>query len=358
MPPACYRDAEVLAYERDTLFRRSWLGVGRADQVKAPGDFAALDLAGVPFILLRDKGGRLRAFANTCRHRGARLLNKHGNCRVIRCPFHSWSYRLDGSFIGALGLKASGTLDKAEQSLIAYPTEERAGFAFVSFDPPVASLDEHLGELAALHAPWPLERLVTTRRRSLEVGCNWKAFLEVFNEYYHLPFVHPNSISRVYKAPDAQDRVSGAFASQFGETDGTGGLLEGQQNHALPEMPNLRGRAALGTRYTWVFPNMTFAAGNEALWVYEAYPLGPQNCLVQQSVCFPPETLDHPDFEACAAHYYHRMDAALAEDIPALENQQKGLASPDARQGCFSVTLEPNVAAFAKWYAQRLLRSW
>ncbi len=91
------------------------------------------------------------------------------------------------------------------------------------------------------------------------------------------------------------------------------------------------------------------------MWVYEAHPAGPGCCRVTQTACFPPETVALPEFEEKAAEYYHRLDTALDEDIPALENQQKGLAAPDARQGPFSPALEPNVAAFARWYAGRML---
>ena len=125
-------------------------------------------------------------------------------------------------------------------------------------------LGDGLGSLPDELAHWPLAELRVGQRLEREVACNWKAFLEVFNEYYHLPYVHPNSISSIYRAPEGADAVAGAFASQFGATDGTGALLENQQDHALPPMPGLAGEAERGVRYTWVFPNMTFAAGREA----------------------------------------------------------------------------------------------
>ena len=350
LPPGCYQDTDWA--ERETgLFRSGWIGVGRADQVPEAGSFRALDFAGQSVILLRDREGGLRAFANTCRHRGARLLDGEGECRGIRCPFHSWAYRLDGSLVAAPQMDDARGFDRADYGLIAYRAEERLGFVFVCLFPDAPPLDSVLGDFARVHAPWPLETLVTTRRRALQVDCNWKAFLEVFNEYYHLPFVHPDSIDDVYAPPDPATPVTGAYASQFGATEGTGGLLQDQQEHALPPMPGLTGREAAGVRYTWVFPNMTFAAGTDALWVYEAYPLGPDRCHVVQTACFPPETVALPGAAEKIAAYHTRLDAALDEDIPALVNQQRGLSNPDARQGRFQPLLEPNVAAFARWYA-------
>ncbi len=352
LPPTCYTDPDWAAKEQSLVFRRTWIGIGRSDQVAKPGDFAALDFAGQSVILLREREGGLRAFANTCRHRGARLLEGRGNCRGIRCPFHSWAYRLDGSLVAAPHMDAAAGFSRDAYGLIAHRAEERMGFVFLCLNPDAPPLDAVLVDFAEVHAPWPLEHLVTTRRRELEVDCNWKAFLEVFNEYYHLPFVHPDSIDEVYAKPDPATQVSGAYASQFGATMGTGGLLQTQQDKALPPIPGLSGRAAAGVRYTWVFPNMTFAAGTDALWVYEAYPLGPDRCRVVQTACFPRETLDFPQVDAKLAAYHERLDAALAEDIPALVNQHRGLKSPDARQGRFQPLLEPNVATFADWYAR------
>ena len=355
LPPAAYRDADVQTLEAERVFARGWVPLGRADRVKAPGDYEALEIAGRPLILLRDAEGLLRAHANTCRHRGARLVEGCGNTRGIRCPFHAWAYKLDGALAAAARMEAAEGFDRADYRLVSYKAEERHGFAFVSLNAAPPKLDDWLGDFADHHAPWPLETLVTTRRWTREFECDWKAFIDVFNEYYHLPYVHRATLDGIYEAPDPPEPVTGAYATQFGLTEGTGGLLEGQQRHALPPMPGLTGRNAQGVRYTWLFPCMTFAAGNEAMWVYEAHPAGPGRCRVTQSICFPPETVALPGFEEKAAAYYHRLDTALDEDIPALENQQRGLASPDARQGRFSPRLEPNVAAFARWYAGRLL---
>lgn len=351
LPPECYTSDEMLREETRHVFG-GWVGLGRADMVPDPGSYIALDVAGQPVLLLRDRDGALRAFANSCRHRGARLMQGRGTCRGIKCPFHAWAYRLDGTLAAAPHMEAASDFDKASHALHAYEVRERLGFVFADMGNG-GDFDTHLGDFTALHEDWPLERLVTTRRAEIEVDCNWKAFLEVFNEYYHLPFVHADSISDIYAPPEAGNRVRGAIASQFGRTDGTGGLLQDQQAHALPPMPGLRGDALTGARYTWVFPNMTFAANRDALWVYEAYPLGPHRCRVVQTACFAPETVTGPGAERIGA-YHQRLDAALDEDIAALVNQHHGLQSPATRQGRFQPLLEPNVAQFANWYAGRM----
>lgn len=356
LPPACYTGAEALAAETSGLLRRSWLGVARSDEWREPGDYSTLELAGAPVILLRDEERRLRAFANTCRHRGTRLLEGSGNAARIRCPFHGWTYALDGSLRGATRMGATKGFRRADMGLVEFRTAERGGFAFVTLSDEAPGIDEWLGAFDDLHAPWRLDELVTTRRRELEVECNWKLFLEVFNESYHLEYVHAATFGGIYLEPELPDTVGGCVQSSFSPTAGTGGLKSDEQTHALPTMPGLGPRERAGTRYTWIFPSLTFAAGSEALWAYAARPLGPGRCRVTQWLCFPPRSVASPGFEAKAQRYYARMDEALAEDIAVLERQQLGMDSPFARPGRWS-DLEHGAAAFAAWYARRLVRT-
>ena len=351
LPPKTYADDAVVGLEISQIFRRHWICLGRSDQVQKPGDYICLDHAQTPIILTRDKSNTLQVFANSCRHRGARLLDGAGHTTGIRCPFHSWAYKLSGELAGAPRMEEHADFCKSDHGLIRHHVREFCGFVFVCFADDAPAFDAQVQDFEGLHAPWPIETLVSTRRRAFQVDCNWKAFIEVFNEYYHLPFVHPDSIDDLYLDPDPGDQPRGQFASQFGSTEGTGALLQDQQQHNLPLMPGLEGRAASGVRYTWIFPNITFAAGVDALWLYEAYPITADRCHVVQTACFPPETVAAPDFNEKVQAYYERLDAALDEDIPALVNQQRGLASPAACQGPFQPLLEPNVAAFARWYA-------
>ena len=355
IPPECYTSEDLFQEEFEKIFRRNWIGLGRADRFAVEGDYETMDLGGKPIIVLRDHDGVLRIFANTCRHRSARLLNDSGNCKLIRCPFHGWTYKLDGTLSGAPHMNKVSNFTRSDHELVSYHAEERLGFIFVCLDHSVPNLDDYLGDFAKIHAPWPIESLVTTRRRSLKVDCNWKAFLDVFNEYYHLPFVHPDSLDEIYNFPNPANEVKGAFATQFGNTEGSGGLIKDSKEQPLPRMKNIEDRVVSGVQYTWVFPNMSFASGMDLLWIYEAYPISVNSCQVFQSICVPPETAGLQDFDKKISSYYQRFDNGIEEDIPALVNQQRGLASSDACQGRFQPLLEANVASFAKWYADQLL---
>jgi phenylpropionate dioxygenase-like ring-hydroxylating dioxygenase large terminal subunit len=347
-------DPDVAALEAETVFRQGWVGVGRGDRWPASGDYAAMDLGGVPVVVVRDDDGTLRAYANTCRHRASQIMEGEGHCARMRCPFHFWTYGLDGRLVGAPSMHQTEGFDREDHGLHEFLVAERHGFAFVSLEASPSTIDDWLGDFGEVHARWNLASLVTTRRRELTVACNWKGFAEVFNEYYHLPYVHPGSIDDTYDDPDDPEGVVGAWTTHSSTTRGTGGLLEVDQAKALPVIDTLTEREAGGVRYSWLYPTMVIATGAEGMWMYEVYPDGPDRCRCAQVVCFPPETVALERFADVAASYYERFDVAISEDIPVLEQQHRGMGSPFAEQGRFSY-LEPSVARFAGWYADRLL---
>ena len=355
LPFECYWEDSILIQEQKLIFSNQWLGLGRADRLETSGEYEVFELCGQALVLIRDQDNILRLYANTCRHRGAKLLDGTGQCQAISCPFHGWTYTLDGNLKYAKTMSENPNFDFSEHSLIEYKLKELQGFLFAFLGNQPTDLDSQLGDFSELHQPWSLNELITTRREVFEVQCNWKAFLDVFNEYYHLSNIHPTSIDNLYIKPEEADKTTGDYASQFGFTTGTGALLEAHQSNALPKMENLGDPWNLGARYSWVFPNMTFAASQEAIWVYEANPINSQSCQVRQSICFPKNTTELPDFQEKSQAYYQRLDDALDEDITALENQQKGLNKSPSLQGQFSTLMEANVATFAQWYANKVI---
>jgi len=354
LPFECYWEESIHSQEVADIFSDQWIGLGRADRLHNVGEYETLEICGQSLFLIRDQQHTLRLYANTCRHRGAQLLKDEGRCLAISCPFHGWTYALDGCLKGAKTMSENDHFDFSEYSLFEYKLKEMSGFLFAFLGGTALSLERQFGDFKKLHAPWSLDSLVTTRRQDFDVNCNWKAFLDVFNEYYHLDFVHPSSIGNLYLKPEVQDSTIGDFASQFGRTSGTGALLESEQQSTLPMIDGLVEPWSLGARYTWVFPNMAFAAGKEAVWLYEAYPINPNRCHVKQSICFPQSTTKLADFEEKSQAYYQRLDAAMDEDITALENQQQGLRNSPPLQGRFSKLMEANVASFVNWYATKL----
>lgn len=357
LPPWCYTARSVYAREQERVFRGGWVSVGREDRWQNPGDYVALEVGSTPLIVLRGNDGVLRSFANSCRHRGMLLLEPgEGHCERITCPFHGWSYRLDGSLQAAPKMADAVDFDVGNYGLVEAQVAPRAGFVFVNLDGQAGSIDDWLGDFEVLHQPWSLGTAVTGYRSEFEIRCNWKAYLEVFNEYYHIQKVHPRTVGMLYETPDPPDKVRGNFTTQFGlhkQVDSVGKLDDGAE--PLPIMSTLRGKERSGTRYTWIYPSLTLAASVDAIWILEARPRTADTTTGSLTLCFPEETAVREGFLERAEAYQRRMDVALAEDIKILERQQLGLNSVLARPGRFSPLLEPSVHAFQAWLANQLI---
>ncbi len=354
LPPWCYTSPAFHAWEIERVFRRTWLCLARADEIAEPGDYLACEVAGVRVLLVRGRDGRARAFANSCRHRGALLLEGSGNCRAIQCPYHSWTYALDGTLTGAPDMEETRGFEREGHGLLPIRLEDWEGFLFVNLGGDGGNLADHLGDCGHYHADYALADMVASRRTSFEVRCNWKSFLEVFNEYYHLKTVHPVTVGGNYDEPDPPDPVTGSYATQFGTHEGTGAVVMGQGTDTFATIPSLSGRATGGTRYTLVFPSLTFACTTDCMWLFVTDPLAPGRTRVEMVTCFPRETAARPDFDCIAASYYERWGLVMEEDIVILEQQQRALESPFARAGRLSY-MEANVGAFGRWIAERVI---
>lgn len=354
LPSWCYTSAAFNRGETARLFGKAWNCVGRADRLAGPGDYVALEVAGVPVIVLRDRAGELRAFANVCRHRGMQLLEGAGNCKGIKCPYHGWFYSLSGRLTAAPKMKRSAGFDAAAHGLKSLRLEAHEGFIFLDLTGEAAPLEVYLAGLSGIVAPYRLAEMVCTRRREFTVDCNWKLFIEIFLEYYHLRSVHPDSLDGIaFQDPDPPEAVDGAFATQFGGHEGTSGLIKDGSARALPSIPGLPERLRNGTRYTVVYPGLIFALTTDSMWSYVCTPEGPGRTRVLMENCFPREAVESGEFEALSPGYYERSDVGLAEDIAVLTRQQKALGSPFASPGRFCY-LEELTSLFDRWVAEAI----
>lgn len=349
LPAWCYTSPDFLRREAEEVFAKSWVCIGRGDLIPEPGDYRALEHCGRQLVMLRDRERRVRVLSNVCRHRGAVLLEGQGRRSVITCPFHAWGYALDGSLRAAPDMEETENFDKAHYSLANYEVAESCGFVFVRLVPGGPSLAESLGDLESVLRPWQPDRLVTARERHFVAPCNWKLFLEVFMEDYHLKAVHKSSIAGTYTKPEHQTHFEGAFATIWNPHGGTSALLPAEQHRALPPIPD---NDQAGTRYAWLYPSFAFAATLDCLWYFEVYPDGPSRTRVTMGMCFPPESVARPDFETTLDAYAARWKVAMDEDMVVLERQQRGLESGQYTPGRLS-HLEPVVGLFANWLVQQ-----
>jgi phenylpropionate dioxygenase-like ring-hydroxylating dioxygenase large terminal subunit len=197
MPREFYTDSRMLALEREKLFMREWICVGRAEEVARPGDFMALELCGEPVVVIHGEDGKTRAFANVCRHRGTLIAEGRGNKRRFACPYHHWSYDTLGHLVAAPRIGKRPDFDPTACRLPEFACTPWQGFVFVSLaaDPP--RLEPRLASLEDMIRPYHLEQ-TTLRYLAEEIWeTNWKCLLENFMEGYHLSPLHRDTLHRV-----------------------------------------------------------------------------------------------------------------------------------------------------------------
>ena len=350
LPPWCYTDEAFFRLEVERIFMKVWNLVGRDDLLPAPGDYLATDVAGIPIILLRDEQGTVRAFANSCRHRGTLLLEGSGNCRAVVCPYHYWSFALDGRLVSAAGMEDTAGFDTADYSLIPLRLESWAGFLFVNFDDGAAPLADYLGDLPDHIASYDFPNLVTTRQKIWDVACNWKIYLENQRESYHIPAVHGESLGDQIATPL---QPHGAWSGSLIPVEQTAALLKGDGS-PFPPIATRSGAALEGSHFLGLYPSTYLVVTSDCFWWMEIRPRGPQRIQLVVGSGFPRETVARPDFEEVAARYYRRWDVTHGEDNAICERQQAGIASPLARPGPLA-RRERGVNAVDRWVVEQLL---
>jgi choline monooxygenase len=357
LPHWAYTSPVWFERERERIFARAWNYVGHESQLAGPGDYLTADVAGVPIIVVRGQDGRLRAFFNSCRHRGTRLLDREGSTRLIRCPYHAWAYDLTGALQAAPLVEEDVAGRKSSLGLHAVRLDVLDGFVFVTLDegqPPVA---QAMGSLSDEWRGYDPGSLVCTRRKSWDVKANWKLWYENYNDSLHVPFVHPGSLAKqkvTGRQRASQLETDGAYIAHFTMHKGSRGLIEDDQVHALPRFPGLAGRYTDGTYYPCLLPATLFGMTVDTVWVFELHPLAPDLTRLVAATFFSRDQIARPDFEEKAAYYYRRTDTIVPEDNAAVERQQQGLCLPVGLSGTFT-HMETLCHAFDNWVVDQIV---
>ena len=205
LPWSWYTDPGVLELEQERIFRRFWQYVGRADEVAAPGSFCVTQAAHIPVVLVRDEDGVLRAFLNVCRHRGSLVCEGSGRRTTLQCPYHAWTYGLDGKLLAAPRAAREGGIESEELGLVPLRLDTWGPFLFVNPDPDAAPLSEFLEDVPerVAAAGIDVDALRFLQRSGSELAANWKICSENFLECYHCPVAHPGFSAVMDVTPDS-----------------------------------------------------------------------------------------------------------------------------------------------------------
>ena len=336
LPAWCYTSKKFYERERDRIFFKFWNCIGHQSRVPEIGSYITFNFCGVPLIVVRGEDREIRAFVNSCPHRGSEIMEGEGTCRVMKCPYHAWAFELNGDLMATPLFEESATFKMADHGLRPIKLDLWAGFMWINLDPDAQDLKSYLGDLPERTKPWAAHDMVCVSRRAYPVGANWKLYLENFSDGYHVPFVHQHTLNfkKVSKRDFHDPSVHlGNYLMHYTYFDGTRGVREHQKK--LPEL-DLPPELKIGTFFPVVHANTMMSFAIDMVSATEVYPDGPEKCTLVTSNLVPKSTAELPDFKEIFAQYMANGDVVRNEDVIASERQQRGLSSRFNGRGCFT----------------------
>jgi len=344
IPARFYVDPEVFALERERIFTPAWQVVGHCHQLKNPGDFFTTELQGEPLLLVRGTQGELRGFYNVCRHRAGPPAEGCGSRKLFRCGYHGWTYGLDGSLISAPEFEGARDFKPEQFALTPVRVEEWFNLIFVNLDPKAEPLVKSLGELRKQAARFNFPDMRLFERRTYDMKCNWKTYVDNYLEGYHLPSVHPGLNRELdYNAYTVEPYAR--HVRQFSPIRGA------QPGDATPRRYQ-ETREDLTTDYFWIFPNWMLNCYPDNVSLNIVLPLEPERTLAIFEWYLPEK-----DLGSQAANDSVRFsDEIQIEDGGICERVQKNLHSRSYERGRYSVKQEKGVHAFHRMYAEAMSR--
>jgi choline monooxygenase len=316
-----YTDARWHQVDLQQIISSTWQWVCHAEKLREPGSFVTIEIARKPIAIVRDRDGVLRAFYNVCKHRAHKLLTGEGTAARITCPYHAWTYRLNGQLAGAPHTQHLQNFDLRSIWLEPVQVEEFCGFIYVNLDTNAESLRKLSGNLESEIRHWApdVDSLTFSHRLTYDIKSNWKNIVDNFLECYHCPVAHKDFCTLVdmktYKVT-----THGIYSSHMADA--------GQQPNSAYDTSNAKVRTHA---VWWLWPTTCLMRypGRGSMIVLNIIPMGPDRTL--ETYDFFLETPEPDETEKTAIHY---LDSVLqVEDIALVESVQQGMATPAFQQG-------------------------
>ena len=348
-----FTSEEIFREERRRIFRDRWLYAGHVSQVAEPGQYFLFELDHESVIVVRDAKGALRAFHNFCRHRGTRLcLEGHGSVAAgIQCPYHAWTYNLDGTLRAAPNMTDVPGFDKAEYPLVPAQLAEREGLVFVRLGSSPRALEDELPTLDGRFARWRIPELRSVHQTVYEVEANWKLFFHNYSECYHCPNVHPhlNQLTP-YKNTENDLDEGPVLGGKMWMQDSDGSMTIGGARCA-PLLPGLADSDRGHVLYYTLFPSMFLSLHPDYVLVHRAQSLSPKHTRIFCDWFFHPEAIALLEFDPQPALDF--WDLTNRQDWELCANAQKGVSSLAYEPGPYA-EIESQLAAFDREYLRAM----
>jgi len=349
MPRSVYLSDDFLRAEQEHIFARDWICVGRFDQFAEPGDYVTTEIAGRPIMVIRDAGGTLRAQSNVCLHRMSTLLTGAGNTRSIVCPYHAWTYNLDGQLRGAPEMVQNAGFDRKDYRLPQLRCDVWLGWVMVSLNPDPPALETHLADVAALIEPYGMADYSQTFQERHNWNTNWKVLAENFMESYHLPVCHAGTIGS-FVSLDEMDCPPGGAAWNYHS------ILKDPDaplTNAHPSNTTMQGDQRRTTVLVTIYPALCITLTPGYFWYLSLRPDGPDRVEILYGGGLSPDYVNDPQSQAHFAQLKDLLDRVNDEDRGCTEAVYRGLSSGLAEPGHLSYLERPNYD-FATYISSRI----
>lgn len=316
-----YTDPRWYQVDLQAIIARTWQWVCHVEKVRNPGDYIAVEIAGQPVAVVRDREGKLRAFYNVCKHRAHHLLEGNGNTTRIMCPYHAWTYKLDGQLVRAPHTETLEDFNARDICLDQVQVEEFCGFVYVNLDPQAEPLSKLSGDLETEIRHWApdIDNLTFGHRLTYDIRSNWKNVIDNFLECYHCPTAHKDFCTLVdmdtYKVT-----THGIYSSHMAEA--------GKTSNSAYDTSNAKVKTHA---VWWLWPNTCLMRypGRSSMIVLNVIPAGPDRTLETYDFY-----LETPEADATEQEAIRYIDEVLQpEDIGLVESVQRGMNTPAFTQG-------------------------
>ncbi len=351
LPGYVYASPEIYAAEKEAIFMKDWLCVGRVEEVENPGDYITLRITDEPVVVARDETGALNAFANVCAHRGVEVASGSGNTKEFSCPYHGWLYDLSGRLIGAPYMKEAAGFDPANCRLKPLKLGTWAGWIFITFNQNPLPLEQHLDPFIREYGFLQMEDAYLVDKVSMDLECNWKFAVENSLDSYHAQTVHRDTFG-AFMTPesfvfDLWDR--GASTVFYGAAPHT---PDGKPLFGVMSALAGRGDESFATS-GFVAPNMHIFGRCENFRPGVHWPLSPTRTRLLYYNLIPREFLDRPGIDAARKTYREYYMRAIVEDEAMIESLQRGISTRAYQPGRMA-KMEVAIHHAINYYVERM----
>ena len=366
LPNECYTSKDYTLIERKKLFEDKWIVVGVASSIPEIGDVKPIDILGMPILILRNKQNEIKVFHNVCSHRGVKLVSKSGKINsLIRCPYHSWSYSLDGELmatphIGGMNKHSAEGFDKSKSNLKEIRSYIWLDLIMININQNEMSFEEYIKPLSDRWEKfWPIKDRELIHHSNdfgyfkLNAKCNWKFAIENYCESYHLPWVHPglNSYSKIedhYHIQGLPNRFAGQGTVVYNPQ------FKGKEK--LPSFPNWPKDKENIAEYVALFPNVMLGIHKDHYYAYWIEPINHEFTLEHMELYYVGEQAAQANkFKSLRKQNHKQWEDIQKEDVDIIQGMQTGRNSPSYNGGNFSPVMDNPTHHFHKWVAQNLI---